>query len=288
MPEPSPRVALIVPALAGETSGLEADARSQLRPPDEIAVVRAVKPNGRARNEGVRRTTAELLVFVDDDARLGDARVIEHLIAPLIADATVGMTGSAKLLPPDAPAFQKRVAREVPRIEHAVVKQPLETNPPLDRHGYCEITTTCAAMRRTVFEEVGGFSETLVRGVDTEFLRRVRQRGYRMILVPDTWVWHPAPAMLRALLRKHFLYGVGFSQEVRLEPARGGARILRTPFHALAYLVLRTLWLVPSVFIPWSTADPRWRLAFRPIGALAAYAAALGYVWGWYFEAAPA
>ena len=288
MPEatsrPAPRVALIVPALAGDTSGLEADARTQSRPPDEVAVVRGVRPNGRARNQGVRSTTAELLVFVDDDARLGDPRVIEHLIAPLVADATIGMTGSAKLLPPDAPVFQRRVAREVPRIEHAVVREPLETNPPLDRHGYCEITTTCAAMRRAVWEEAGGFDESLVRGVDTEFLARVRRRGYRMVLVPDTWVWHPAPATLRALLRKHFLYGVGFSQEVRLEPARGGARVLHTPLHALVYLLLRTLWLLPSVFIPWSFANRRARLAFRPIGALAAYATALGYVWGWYFE----
>src|SRR5712692_3475300 len=112
MPEPMsstipPRVALIVPALAGDTSGLEADARAQRHPPDEIAVVRGVRPNGRARNEGVRRTSAELLVFVDDDARLGDTCVIEHLIAPLLADPTIGVTGSAKLLPPDAPPFQR-------------------------------------------------------------------------------------------------------------------------------------------------------------------------------------
>ena len=278
------RVALIVPALAGDTSGLEADARTQTRKPDEVVIVRAVKPNGRARNEGVRRTSAELLVFVDDDARLGDARVIEHLVAPLIADPSIGMTGSAKLLPPDAPAFQRRVAREVPRIEHAVVKEPLETNPPLDHHGYCEITTTCAAMRRAVWEEVGGFSESLVRGVDTEFLRRVRRKGYRMVLVPDTWVWHPAPATLWALLRKHFLYGIGFAQEVRLDPAIGGWRYFHTSIHAAVYLIVRTIWLVPSVFIPWSGGDRRVRLAFRPIGALAAYAAAVGYVWGWYLE----
>jgi len=280
----APRVALVIPALAGDTSGLESDARTQSRPPDEVEVVRAVKPNGRARNEGVRQTTAELLVFVDDDARLGDARVIEHLIAPLVADATVGMTGSAKLLPPDAPWFQRRVAREVPRIEHAVVKQPLETNPPLDRHGYSEITTTCAAMRRVVWEEVGGFDEHLLRGVDTEFLRRMRKRGYRMVLVPDTWVWHPAPATLWALVRKHYLYGIGFAQEVRLDPAIGGFRYFHTSIHAMVYLLARTLWLVPSVFIPFSGADRRLRLAFRPIGALAAYASALGYVWGWYFE----
>jgi GT2 family glycosyltransferase len=279
-------IAFIVPALDGDTRALEADARSQTLPPDEIAVVRAVRPNGRARNQGVRTTHGAILVFVDDDARLGDARVIEHLVEPLLADVTLGMTGSAKLLPPDASAFQRRVAREVPRIEHPVVHTLLETHPPLDRPGYCEITTTCAAMRREVWEEAGGFDETLVRGVDTDFFRRVRRLGHRLALVPDTWVWHPAPPTLRALLRKHFLYGVGFSQEVRREPPLGRGRYLHTPFHALGYLALRTLWLVPSAVFPWSFADPRLRLAFRPVGALAAYATALGYVWGWYREPA--
>jgi len=120
--------------------------------------------------------------------------------------------------------------------------------------------------------------------VDTEFLRRMRKRGYRMVLVPDTWVWHPAPATLWALVRKHYLYGIGFAQEVRLDPSIGGWRYFHTSIHAMVYLLARTLWLVPSVFIPFSGADRRLRLAFRPIGALAAYASALGYVWGWYFE----
>lgn len=279
---PDRRVALVVPSLAGETSGLEDDARRQTRPPDEVIVVRGVRPNGRARNEGVRRTTADLLVFVDDDARLGDVHVIEHLLKPLVDDATVGVTGSAKLLPPDAPAFQRAVARQVPRIEHPVVSHPLESNPPLDGHGYSELTTTCAAVRREVWEQVGGFDESLFRGVDTDFFTRVRKLGFRFILVPDTWVWHPAPATLGALLRKHFYYGVGYAQEVRIDAWKGGWRTLRTPLHAAGYLLLRTALLVPHAFIEYSGDRPSPRPAFRPLGALSSYAAALGYVWGWY------
>lgn len=280
---PEPRVAVVIPSLRGEAAALEAEARAQSRPPDAIVVVAGVRPNGRARNEGVRRTDAEILVFVDDDARLGDATVIERLVRPLIEDATIGVTGTAKLLPPDAPAFQRRVAREVPRIEHAVVEEPLESNPPLAGPGLSEITTTCAALRREVWARAGGFDETLVRSVDPEFFRRVRRLGLRFVLVPRAWVWHPAPATFRALMRKQFLYGVGHAQEVKAG-GPGAAFALRTPLHALAYLALRTLWLVPSAFVAWSlsVAGSRPRPAFRPLGALASYASALGYLWGWY------
>lgn len=281
------KVALIVPALGGEAEGLRADARAQTRVPDEVVVVAGVRPNGRARNDGVRRTDADLLVFVDDDARLGNPELIERLVAPLAADATIGVTGSAKLVPPDSTPFQRAVARQVPRIEHAVVAQPLETNPPTGGHGYTEITTTCAALRRDVWERSGGFSETLFRGVDTEFFRRVRRLGYRFVLVPNAWVWHPAPATLRALLRKHVFYGVGFAQEVRADPAKAGWRRLSTPLHAALYLLARTLLLIPHALIAYSGDRPRPRLAWRPLGALASYAAAIGYVRGWYGRVPP-
>ena len=283
----TPPVALIIPALDSTPDALLASVRRQTLAPAEVAVVRGVRPNGRARNQGVAQTSAPILVFVDDDAVLGDEHAIANLVAPLLADPTIGVTGASKLLPPDAPAFQRWVAREVPRIEHPVVAQPLETNPDPPAF-YCEITTTCCALRRAVFEQAGGFDETLLRGVDTEFFVRLRRLAredgarYRFVLVPNTWTHHPAPANMRALLRKHFLYGVGHAQEVRRDPQRARGRQLRTPLHALAFLAFRTAIVLPNVFLPYSFAAPSWRPGFKPLKALTSYVGALGYVWGWY------
>ena len=286
----SPSIALIIPSLDGQVAALLESVRRQTLQPIEIEIVRGVRPNGRARNQGVARTTAPLLVFVDDDATLGDEHVIANLVVPLLDDPTIGVTGASKLLPPDAPAFQRWVAREVPRIVHPVVAQPLETNPDPPSF-YCEITTTCCAMRRAVFEQVGGFNDTLVRGVDTEFFVRVRRatppdpthgHPYRLILVPNTWTYHPAPATLKALLRKQFLYGLGHAQEVRRDPSRARGRTLRTPLHAALFIAFRTAILLPNIFLPYSFAAPSWRPGFKPLKALASYTSALGYVWGWY------
>src|SRR6266508_4334262 len=169
-----PPVALIIPSLDGDVEPLLASVRRQTLQPSEIEVVRGVRPNGRARNQGVARTRAPLLVFVDDDAVLGDEYVLANLVAPLLEDPTIAVAGASKLLPPSAPWFQRWVAREVPRIEHPVVAQPLETNPDPPSF-YCEITSTCCAMRREVLEQAGGFDEALLRGVDTEFFVRLRR-----------------------------------------------------------------------------------------------------------------
>lgn len=277
-----PRVSVVIPSLDGQVDALRASIARQTLQPVEVEVAVGIRPNGKARNVGVSRTTGDVLVFIDDDAVLGSDDTIANLVRPLLGDPTIGVTGAAKLLPPGADSWQRWVAREVPRIEHPVVAEPLETNPPLDRHGYIEITTTCCAMRRAVFEEVGGFDNDLVRGVDTEFFYRVRRRGYCFILVPHTWVYHPAPATLYALLRKHFLYGVGHAQEVQRDPTRAAGRHLSTPLHALSFLGFRTLVLLPNVFLPYSYSAPSWRPGFKPLKALTSYVAALGYVYGWY------
>ncbi len=273
-----PPIAVIIPSLDGRIEALRSSIAQQTWQPVEVEVAVGVRPNGRARNVATARTTAPYLVFIDDDAVLGNPDAIQRLVEPLIADATIGVTGAAKLLPPDAGWFQRWVAREVPRIEHAVVHAPLETNPDPPSF-YCEITTTCCALRREVYSAVGGFDDTLIRGVDTEFFLRVRRAGYRFIQVPETWAWHPAPANLGALLRKHWLYGVGHAQEVQRDPSRARGRNLRSPLHALAYLALRTAILPINIVLPYSFAAPSWRPGFKPLKALTSYVGALGYTW---------
>jgi len=274
MKPPRISVAVVIPSWEGEAVATLQSLKNQTWPPDEIEVAVGISPNGRARNVGVSRTKSDYLVFIDDDAVLGDENALENLVRPLVDDKTIQITGASKLIPPDSSWFQRWVAREVPRIEHPIVSEPLETNP--DPPEFCtELTTTCCAMRRTDFEASGGFDETLVRGVDTEFFARVRRMGWRFILVPETWTWHPAPKTLWQLWRKHFLYGRGHAQEIAVDPTR--ARRLQT--RPILYLLFRTLVLFPNIFLPYSYNAPGWKLSFKPLKAATSYVSALGFVW---------
>lgn len=278
---PDPRVCVVVPSLTGDVDALLASIARQTVQPLEVEVVRGVRPSGRARNVGVRRTTAPVVVFVDDDAVLGDDDTIEHLLEPF-ADPSIGVVGAAKLLPDGSSPFQRMVARQVPRIEHPVVAELTESNPPIDRFGYTDVTTTCCAVRRAALEACGGFDEELVRGVDSELFVRLRGAGHRLVVAPATCAFHPAPASLRHLLEKHFFYGIGYAQEVQRHPQRAAGRYLKTPVHAAAYLVARTAFLAPHALLPYSHNEASWRPGWKPLRALSSYSAALGYVYGWY------
>lgn len=281
MDKTRPRIAAIVPSLDGEAAELQRALAAQTWTPDEVQVVSGVRPAGRARQQGVAATEGELLLFIDDDARPGRADLVERLVEPLLEDPTIGVTGAARVLPPDASRFQRRVAAEIPRVVNAVPSSPLESNPPLVGYGHSLVTTTCCCLPRTVYEEVGGLCEELVTGEDTDLFYRVRRLGYRFLLVPDVWVEHPAPASLPALLRKYYRYGIGYGQEARRRPEQNIGPRLPTPLHRAAFLLAATLWLVPNVFILYSYGYPRWELGFRPLKALSTHAVAWGYVRGW-------
>ena len=277
------KVSVVIPAMTDRLGALRQSIDAQTVRPDQVEVVMRVRPNGRARNVGAWRTDGDVLVFIDDDAVLGHPGVIENMLRPLRDDpgGTIGVTGASKLLPPEASWFQRRVAYEIPRIEHPVVDRDVETNPSLDSYGFSELTTTCCTVRRSAFDAVGGFSEDLVRGVDTEFFFRIRQAGFRFILCADTWAYHPSPPTLGRLLRKYYQMGIGHAQEAKLNPDRHiGLDFRGRRWLAYAYLMLRTAILLPNVFVPYSFAHPSMSIGFKPIKALASYVNAWGYVRG--------
>ncbi len=189
-------MAVVIPALDASRSAnlahLLEDLKSQTLLPVEIEVVQGVQPNGKARNVGVDRTTAEYLVFLDDDVRLGSTDVIEKFVSHLAQIERLGLVGTSQLLPLDSSSFQRQCANQLSRSQSAVVDVLTDSD---------MVTTQCCAIRRSVLEEVGRFHDRILRGVDPELRLRVRQAGYRIAVAPQAWHYHPMPRSLKALLR---------------------------------------------------------------------------------------
>lgn len=184
------------------------DLRSQTLKPLEVEVVRNVAPNGRARNVGAERTVGEILVFLDDDVRLGHERVIEQLVSAL-EQSDFGLVGTSQVLPPHSSPFERTVARQLSRSQSPIVTTYVDSD---------MVTTQCCAVRRDMFTRLGGFHEGLLRGVDPEFRNRVRRAGMRIVVVPNAWHYHPAPASIRALTRLAFRDGYSSAQVFRQHP----------------------------------------------------------------------
>ncbi len=166
----------------------------------EIIIVRGVSPQGKAINEGVSRSQGEILMVMDDDSRMGNSSVIENLVRVIRENPSVGMAGASILTPPEANPFQKRAVKQFPRFNMPIVDEITDSDFPC--HG-------CAAFPRGVFFSIGKEREDILRGLDPDLRVRIRNAGYRVVLVPDTWAYHPLPESLSKFIRVFIRNGYG-------------------------------------------------------------------------------
>jgi GT2 family glycosyltransferase len=77
------------------------------------------------------------------------------------------------------------------------------------------------AIRRELFEEIGGFDEDLTRCEDIAISWRLLQAGRRIGYAPDAVIDYRVRSSLSGMLHQHYLYGIGMS-EVLLRIGRPG------------------------------------------------------------------
>jgi GT2 family glycosyltransferase len=148
-----------------------------------------------ARNTGVRHTQAELLAFLDDDAR-AEPEWLADLVEALRQPAVLGAGGIA------TPAWEGRSPAWMPP-EFLWVVGASYTGLPRDKAPVRNPIGANMAFRREAFELVGGFTDGIGRigriplgCEETEFAIRVRQAapGSMVMHVPQARVSHHVPA----------------------------------------------------------------------------------------------
>jgi GT2 family glycosyltransferase len=279
---PTPRVSIVIPSWSGDVSRPMRSIERQTFRNYEVEIVQAPGLN-RARNLGAKQARGDIVVLIDDDIALGHAHVLQAMVDLLDGDAELGVVGVSLQVPAGANRFQHAVARQVPRYVDPIVSETLLSNPPMDRYGFTAVKGGCCAIRRNVFDEVGGFDEHVLSGEDTDFFYRVRRRGHSLALAANCWAYHPPPANVKELLRKSFSYGVGHAREARKSPERGMAVLPLDRWYGVVG-VLAAVAALPLAFFVHYYFDPVRRLliGFRPLKTVSTYATLCGYVYGWY------
>jgi len=124
----------------------------------------------RACNQGMRETSREFVVFLNNDVILGH-RWLEPLLLQF-EDAGVGIVGAAGA------------------VSNHECTGIGETRNPYTRFDY--IPGWCMAIRREVIEKIGGFDERFGFGYfeDADFCLRAKKAGYRLRIAPHVEIQH--------------------------------------------------------------------------------------------------
>ena len=144
-------------------------------------------------NKGFLAASGDVLVFFNDDMEARSADFIEQLCAPL-EELDVGMTG-ARLTYSDGTIQHAGLVFQEAHFVHAYLGVPNE------HFGYfgellvdrevAGLTAACVAIRRDVFEQVGGFWAGLPGNFnDVDFSYKIRRTGRRLVWLSEVWATH--------------------------------------------------------------------------------------------------
>jgi len=232
----------------------------------ETIVVRGDRRQGRAINTAAAIARGRILITMDDDTQLGDPHVIEKLAAAFAAEPTIGIAGVANCPPPDASRIVRQAMLELPRRSSPLVDSITDSD--MAEH-------PCLAIRKDLFYKVGGELELIPRGLDPYLRREVRRLGYRVVVVPNTWIHHLLPSTLQGILRQYFRNGTGaaYAQKFYREFVIEQAEAHRQAVSSRTSLVRRAIRYAFHIL--------RAMLTFQwvYVGTLLTYAT--GYLWGW-------
>ena len=150
----------------------------------------------KARNIGAKSASGDILFFVDADVEVHPdtlSKVVRSFEANPNLAALIGSYDDA----PGAPNFLSQYKNLIHHYTHQ--KAPLEAS---------TFWGACGAVRRHVFEEVGGFDESYRRPCieDIELGYRLKYAGCQIQLRSDIWVKHLKRWTPKSLLRADIFY----------------------------------------------------------------------------------
>jgi glycosyltransferase involved in cell wall biosynthesis len=215
---------------------------------------RALKENvgiAAARNVAAKMAVGDFLVFTDDDC-VPPRFWIDWLAARLAQHAELDVVaGTTKALLPTKPGFVARM-----RAVHELVPRTAATRETII------FPTAIVAVRRTLFERLGGFGfpDFDGAGEDTEFATRLSLAGAAGVYDPSWFTRHEVGEGFFALCRRYRRYGLANGRLIGLTTSPVAHDYMRTHWNA----GWRTIW--------------RWEYADRRAATRAAYRSRLAAI----------
>lgn len=172
---------------------------------DVVHLKKADFDHGGTRCRGARLSDSDIMVFMTQDAVPADRNLIGNLIRPLQENSKVGAAYARQLAREDC-AYLEKYTRRFNYPETSSIKWEKDTGIYGIKTYFC--SNVCAAYRRGVYLELGGFPHPVIFNEDLIFAAGAIQNGWKIIYKADARVIHSHEYTYRELIRRNFDQGV--------------------------------------------------------------------------------
>ena len=277
----NPSVSVVIPSADGVRGGnvekLIDCFRGQNFRDLEIVLSVNERPNGHARNVGFAACarSSKYLIFFDDDVEFDDQDMVGKFLVALDRHPEFGLVGAIVRRPVWQDSFFCRwIEYEGGRHVAPKLKE------------YTESTLVCHAglgCRRDVWEGLGGESSTIPTGTDTDLRLRMVAAGYKVVLLPDCYVYHPFPNSALEMWRRSWEHGrkhIHF-REVHPKVSAEARLPLISGYRMMCWLLVMGMLKLPVHAFVGRSASGCLRFKFRPVYAVNSFVFLSGYLSGW-------
>ena len=202
--------------------------------------------HGRTRNEGARRSQADILVFMTQDAYPADEHLLEELIKPL-EEESVGVSYARQLADEDSSPLEK-YSRSFNYPPRDMVKSLEDLDSLGIKTYFC--SNVCAAYKRECYSSLGGFVKSTPFNEDMIFAAAAMKEGWKIAYASNARVIHSHNYSGRDQLRRNFALGVSQADHPEVFSGIGsegeGIRLVKGSARYL--LQEKKLYLLPVLF----------------------------------------
>jgi len=142
---------------------------------------------GAVRNRGAAIAKGKILAFVDGDCVVPNRWLYAGIIE--LQKDNIGAVGGNCFYRENANWVEKAWALKKRIVNERVLS----------------LTTGSFIIKKSVFDAVGQFNESLIAGEDTEISKRIREKGYSLYMIPQCWVVHLGyPRTINSFIRRQY------------------------------------------------------------------------------------
>lgn len=143
----------------------------------------------RACNQGAKRAEGDVLIFLNNDTEVQKSW-IEPLMTAL-QEKDVAVSGSKMVFPNGLVQHAGIVISKKFIPQHIYYGKGADLSYVNKKREFQAVTAACMAIQKKIFDEVGGFDEEYVNGLeDVDICLKVRTAGYKVVYCPESLVIH--------------------------------------------------------------------------------------------------
>ncbi len=160
--------------------------------------------HGRTRNQGVKLSDTDVFVMMTQDAMPADEFLLERLLEALRGEKAA--VSYARQLPGRDSSEAERFTRQFNYPAESRVKTKEDLSELGVKTFFC--SNVCAAYRRDVFEELGGFVNHAIFNEDMLYAAKAVEAGFAIAYAAQAKVYHSHNYTYRQQFRRNFDLGV--------------------------------------------------------------------------------